>query len=80
MAGIVVDYFVEDHLLYLSAGLHAKGGDFGLDELMDIRILSLLLVGQVVIDFRLAPRIGGGFCFSNLVVELYFRSCLLECR
>lgn len=48
--GVVVDYFVADHRLYLGAGQHTKWGDFCLDELKDIRILPMSAVGLVVVD------------------------------
>lgn len=45
VVGVIVDFFVDDHRLYLGAGQPAKGIDKGLDDLTDIRILSEVLFG-----------------------------------
>lgn len=47
VAGVVVDYFVNDDGLYFSAGCYTKCGDLGLNEMTDIRIVAVLLVSLV---------------------------------
>lgn len=52
VAGVVVKYFVENYGLYLGSNLPVKCSDLSLDELKDICIVPVLLVGQVVTDVR----------------------------
>lgn len=59
--GMVVYYSVDDHRLYLGAGSDAKCGDLGLGELMDIRVVPMLLVSLVVIDVGLILSVRWGF-------------------
>lgn len=77
---VVVDYFVEGHRLPLSEDRHGNCGDFGLDELMDIGIVSVLLVSEVDINVVLALKMVGCFRFHNSLVELNFRRNTLERR
>lgn len=77
---VVVEYFVDDHRLYLGVGWHAKCCDLGLNELIDIRLIRALLVGLVVIGIRLVPELGSGFGFCNFLVELDLRRTMLDHR
>lgn len=70
---MVVDDFFDDHRVYLNAGQHAKCDDFYLDELMDIHIAPVLLVGHGFIDVRLVFRLSSGFGFCYVIVERDFR-------
>lgn len=54
VVGVVVDQFVGNHVLYLSASQHAPCSIFGLGKLMDIRVVPVLLVCQAAIDVKLA--------------------------
>lgn len=49
VARAVVDDFIDDNRLNTCLGPQAKCSDLGLNELTDIRIVSLLLVGPAVI-------------------------------
>lgn len=80
MVALVVDYFVEEHQLYLGASQHAKCGDLGLGELMDIGIVPVLVVVQFVTDFELSLGMVDGLGFQNLLFELDFRGGKLERR
>lgn len=75
---VIVDYFFDDHRLYLGTGWHAKCSHLGLHEQKDIHIVHMLLVDLVVIIVALAFRVGGSFGFRNFLVELAFRRVTLE--
>lgn len=80
MVGVKVDSFVDDHRLYLSAGRDAKCRVFGRDDLTDISVIAVLLVGLVVIDVALCLGLGCSFGFYNLLLELFFQHSRLGRR
>lgn len=75
---MVVDYFVDDHRLYLGVGRPVKCADLLWDELTDIRIVFVLLVSQIMIDVGSAMGMGSSFGFHNILIELDFRRSTLE--
>lgn len=77
---MVVEDSVEDHRLNFCSGRHARCGSLGLNELTDFCIVTVLFVGLVFIGVGLAFGMVGGFCFSDLLVELVFRCITRESR
>lgn len=80
MFDFIADYSVDDHRLYLCAGWRAKGGNLGLNELIEIHIIPVLVLSLVAIDVRLALGMCYGFCICKIFVKLDFQHSTLEHR
>lgn len=80
LVAVVVDYFIEDHGLYLGAGWQDKYSSLGLNELSDFCFVPVPIVGLVFIDVGFALGMGGGFGFRNFLCEFDFRRSTGEHR
>lgn len=80
VVSVVVYFYVKDHRLFFDSSRHGKCGDFALDELADVRIVSVFIFSLVVIGIRLALGMGGSVGFHNLLVEFHSRRSTLACR
>lgn len=66
MVGVVLDYLVVCHRLYIDTGWHGKCGDLRLNQVMDIPIVTVLFVGLVVTGVGPGVGLDSRFGFHNL--------------
>lgn len=80
MFAVIVESFVEDHQLYLSAGWCAKRAGFIFNELTDIRTIQELFVTLFVTGAGLVSGLDSGPGFCDLLVEFDFWRDTMELR